>query len=142
MNQNTSFVPRAVCGSWPLLTLWKHGFQGLPRQPATQSWPSWSVRLLAAPHSVGSAVSRVHRQPAHTPGPSWSVRRLPAPRSVGPAVPWAHLVLVALSFGSANNSVGRIHVISSTWSIANKTLSGATAPVAPNVPCIAQCGCE
>ena len=44
--------------------------------------PSWSVRHLAAPRSVGPKVVGSN----NTFGPSWSVRRMAAPRSMGPAV--------------------------------------------------------
>ena len=55
-NPNTHLVPPGVCGSRPLLAVWDPRF------------------------------SRAHHQPQHTFGPSWSVRHLAAPRSVGPAV--------------------------------------------------------
>ena len=59
-------------------------------KPQHTSVPSWSVRLMAAPRSVGPAVFWAHRQTQHTSGFSWSVRLMAAPRSVGPAVFWAH----------------------------------------------------
>ena len=39
-----------------LLAVWDPRFSWAHRQPSTQFGPSWSVRLLAAPHSVGPAV--------------------------------------------------------------------------------------
>ena len=63
-------VPPGVCGSWPLLAVWGPAvFLGSPPTHNTHLvppgvcglWrlhfgPSWSVRLLAAPHSMGPAV--------------------------------------------------------------------------------------
>ena len=63
------------------------GFPGLTANPQHMFGPSWSVRHLAAPRSMGPAVFLGSpRNPQHTFGSSWSVRLLTAPRSMGPAV--------------------------------------------------------
>ena len=62
------------------------GFPGLTANQQHTFGPSWSVRLLAAPRSVGPRFPRLTANPQHTLGPSWSVRLLAAPHSVGPAV--------------------------------------------------------
>ena len=58
---NTYLVPPGVCGAWPLLAVWDPRFSRA--HPQYTFGPSRSVRLLAAPRSVGPAVSRAHRQP-------------------------------------------------------------------------------
>ena len=50
-------VPPGVCGTWPLLAVWDPRFSpGLTANPQRTFGPSWSVRLLAAPRSLGPAV--------------------------------------------------------------------------------------
>ena len=82
--RNTRLVPPGVCGSWPLLAVWDRCFLGSPRTPQHALGPSWSVRLLAAPRSVGPRFTGLTANPQHALGPSWSVRLLAAPRSSGP----------------------------------------------------------
>ena len=45
-----------MCGTWPLLAVWDPRFSRAHRQPQHTFGPSWSVRLPAAPRSVGPAV--------------------------------------------------------------------------------------
>ena len=54
--RNTLLVPPGVCGSWPLLAAWDPRFPGLTANPQRKLGPSCSVRLLAAPRSVGPAL--------------------------------------------------------------------------------------
>ena len=62
---NTLLVPPAVCAAPGRSSPCKiRGFPGLTANPQHTLDPSWSLRLLAAPRSVGPAVSRAHRQPA------------------------------------------------------------------------------
>ena len=56
--------------------------------------PSWSVRLLAAPRSVGPVINLGFPITHNKDGPSWSVRLLAAPRSVGPIVIGSNNTLV------------------------------------------------
>ena len=90
-------VPPGVCGSWPLLAVWDSGFPGY-RQPTMHNGPSWSVRLVAAPRSVGLTVTLPYakafgtiqveslewdtqpcRAAYHCKHASWQSRRWPLP---------------------------------------------------------------
>ena len=57
------------------------------REPATRAWSLLECAAPGRSSQCGTAVLRVHREPATRRGPSWSVRLLAAPRSVGPRSP-------------------------------------------------------
>ena len=54
---DTHLVPPGVCGSWPLLAVWDPILVLGTLSTRNEDGPSWSVRHLAAPRSVGPAVS-------------------------------------------------------------------------------------
>ena len=79
----------SVCGSWPLLAVWKP-----PVFPALTATHSWSLLEYAAPGRSSRCGTRGFpgstAKPERTRGPSWSVQLLAAPCSMGPRFSWVY----------------------------------------------------
>ena len=83
---NTCWVPPGVCGSWSLLAVWDPRFSWVHRQPTHAGSLLECAAPGRSSQCGTRGFPGLTANPQHMLGPSWSVRLLAAPRSVGPAV--------------------------------------------------------